>query len=101
MILYQVNVNVKSAYKEEWRTWMCEHHIPEVMKTDCFLNVRMLESMDQSADGEFVIQYVCKDYATLLYYRQEFSPGLQAQHNATFADIATSFRKEFSIVLDI
>lgn len=101
MILYQVNVNVKSAYKEEWRTWMCEHHIPEVMKTECFLNVRMLESLEDSAGGDFVIEYVCKDHATLLHYRQEFSPALQAQHNERFADVAGSFRKEFSIVLDL
>lgn len=101
MILYQVNVNVHSAYKDEWRTWMCEHHIPDVMKTGCFIKVRMLEALEEGADGDFVIQYVCKDQATLAYYRQEFSPELQAQHNAKFADKASSFRKEFSIVLDM
>ncbi|HRE59091.1 MAG TPA: DUF4286 family protein [Candidatus Kapabacteria bacterium] len=100
MILYQVNVTVKSIYVQEWQTWMCEHHIPDVMKTGCFLNVRMLELMDDTTNGNFVIEYVCKDSATLLHYRQEFSPALQAQHNEKFKDAATSFRKEFTIVFE-
>lgn len=101
MILYQVNVTVKSDTINEWREWMCAYHIPEVMHTGYFHQVRMLESNDESNNGIFIIEYICESEEKLHQYRKEVSPSLQRSHNEKFGDKVTSFRNEFSIVLEL
>ena len=43
MIIYNVTCHMDLALAEEWLRWMQEIHIPEVMATGCFLDVKILD----------------------------------------------------------
>ncbi|NNF21237.1 MAG: DUF4286 family protein, partial [Saprospiraceae bacterium] len=39
-ILYNVTVKIQAAFVDDWKKWMTERHIPDVMATGCFESYR-------------------------------------------------------------
>jgi hypothetical protein len=64
MIIYNVTVKIDTAYHEEWLKWMKETHIPDVMRTGCFTENRMLKVLtgDEPDGSTYSIQYTCKQH---------------------------------------
>ncbi|MBD0333035.1 MAG: DUF4286 family protein [Chitinophagaceae bacterium] len=45
MFVYNVTITVETTIAGEWLRWLMQEHIPEVMATKCFLNIKFCECL--------------------------------------------------------
>lgn len=99
MFIYNVTVNIADDAHQEWLKWMKEKHIPDVMKTGCFIDNQLVKVLYVEDEGHtFSIQYKFLEMADIEKYQKEFAPKLQAEHTAMFKDKYTAFRTLLQIV---
>ena len=93
MIIYNVTVNIDNSVHDEWLKWMKEKHIPDVLKTGCFTENKMLKLLVEEESGtSYSIQYSCKTIDEFNRYQKEFAPKLQEEHRKRYADKFVAFR---------
>jgi hypothetical protein len=94
MILYNVTVNVEDEIHDEWVVWMRDEHIPDVMRTGMFLDVRFLRLLVEEETGgtSYAFQYTCKDLATFDRYEREFAAALRADVEQRYKGKFVAFR---------
>ena len=76
MFIYNVTVNIADDAHQEWLKWMKEKHIPDVMKTGCFIDNQLVKVLYVEDEGHtFSIQYkfiristTKKNYSLLLLF---------------------------------
>ncbi|MES2679273.1 MAG: DUF4286 family protein [Bacteroidota bacterium] len=99
MYIYNVTVNVAAESHEAWVKWMKEVHIPDVMKTGCFIDSQLLKVLYVDDEGHtYSAQYKFLEMPDIEKYQREFAPALQAEHKALFADKTVAFRTVLQIV---
>ena len=94
MIIYNVTVKIDTPVHDEWKRWMKETHMPDVMKSGCFTASRMFRVMtDDEPDGiTYSIQYTCDSMDRFLEYEHRFAPALRAEHSERYKDRFVAFR---------
>jgi len=99
MFIYNVTVNIADDAHKEWVAWMKGTHIPDVMKTGCFIDNQMVKVLYVEDEGHtYSTQYKFLEMADIEKYQKEFAPKLQAEHTAKFKDKYTAFRTLLQIV---
>lgn len=100
MFIYNVTVSVDTAVHEEWLQWMKEKHMPDVMKSGCFVDCQILRVLGvEDDDGKtFSAQYRFLEIADIERYQKEFAASLQAEHRAKYGDKTTAFRTLLQIL---
>ena len=99
MYIYNVTVNIAAERNEEWVKWMKETHIPDVLKTGCFIDNQLLKILYVEDEGHtYSVQYKFLEMADIEKYQKEFAPGLQAQHKSLFGDKFVAFRTILEVV---
>ncbi len=99
MIIYNVTVNIEHDVHDQWLNWMKTVHMPEVMKTNCFIENKICKVLVDEEQGiTYSIQYTAVDMPTLEKYQQEHAPRLQKEHNERFADKFVAFRTLLEVV---
>lgn len=95
MIIYNVTVNIEDSVEKEWLKWMQEVHIPDVMKTDLFVEnkiFRLLSRNDQEIGTTYAIQYSCQTMADFDLYQKKYAPALQKEHTKRYQGKFVAFR---------
>ena len=93
MIIYNVTVNIEQDVHDEWLNWMKNIHIPDVMKTNCFVEHKICKVLVEEEQGTtYSIQYTAPDMQTLEKYQREHAPRLQKEHSERFANKFVAFR---------
>ena len=78
MICYQVFLELDASLNEdEWRDYMINEHIPDVMKTRCFLKCNMMKVDD--VPKKWQIQYFLENSEKLDTYQNVFAPALKQE----------------------
>lgn len=99
MIIYNVTVNIDIAVAEEWKQWMNEKHIPDVLNTGCFTEARMTKVIGEEEGGKtYSIQYTCPSQEVLEKYQREFAPALQQEHTDKYSGKFGAFRTLLEVV---
>ena len=99
MFIYNVTVNISDDVHAEWLRWMKEVHIPDVMKTGCFIDNSLLKVLYVEDEGHtYSVQYKFLEMADMERYQKEFAPGLQAQHTQNFLNKYAAFRTILQMV---
>lgn len=99
MFIYNVTVNVTDDAHKEWVAWMKGTHIPDVMKTGCFIDNQLVKVLYVEDEGHtYSTQYKFLEMADIEKYQKEFAPKLQAEHTEKFKDKYTAFRTLLQIV---
>ena len=99
MYIYNVTVNVADDAHQEWLKWMKENHIPDVMKTGCFIDNQMVKVLYVEDEGHtYSIQYKFLEMVDIEKYQKEFAPKLQADTKAKFENKYTAFRTLLQII---
>ena len=85
-MLYIVRVWVDKEVAEDWREWMRDIHIPEVVETGCF--VRAYMTRDEGADTDeriaWVMVYHASSEADYERCKRDFAAALQADHTERY-----------------
>ena len=86
MILYSVTITIQARIEAEWFDWMKQVHIPDVLRTGCFLECRIYKVVDpEGNEPTYVLQYQCRSIEEYQRYRDNFAPALQKDHSDRFA----------------
>ncbi|MBC7744464.1 MAG: DUF4286 family protein [Flavobacterium sp.] len=93
MILYNVTVILDDEIHTDWLNWVQQQHIPEVMKTSCFVSSRLLKVLDSPNEGiTYCIQYVAETQEKYDLYILQFAPALRASYPSRFSDKFVIYR---------
>lgn len=100
MIFYCVTVLVDSDIVDDWRAWMREVHIPDVLASGCFQGHLFLQqtTADDPNRTQFQIQYFCDSEEELKRYWTEHAPALQAAHTQRYSGRFQASRTVFRTV---
>jgi hypothetical protein len=99
-VLYNVTVKIDAAIHEEWLTWMKESHIPDVMKTRCFLSyriTRIIEEPDDHGVG-YAIQYLAENQQAVSNYLEHHAKKLQQEHAQRYNNRYAAFRTLLEVI---
>ncbi|MDI9340060.1 MAG: DUF4286 family protein [Sediminibacterium sp.] len=99
MYIYNVTVNIADEVHQEWLKWMKDVHIPDVMKTGCFIDNQLCKLLYVEDEGHtYSVQYKFLEMADIERYQKEFAPALQAEHSQKFKDKYAAFRTLLQIM---
>lgn len=101
MIVYNVTCHISADMEAEWLTWMRAEHLPEVMNSGCFLEVKMMRLLTQADDDEGIniaVQYTAKSMADYERYREYFAPALQAKTREKYGDRVLAYRSLLEVI---
>lgn len=100
MIIYNVTVSIDPTIHEEWLSWMLSKHIPDVMRTGCFLEnkVLRLQQTDESEGITYAFQYTLNSIQDLEHYQSNYASQLQAEHSERYRDKFVAFRTVLEVV---
>jgi hypothetical protein len=99
MYIYNVTVNVSDDIHTEWLKWMKETHIPDVMKTGCFIDSQLVKVLYVEDEGHtYSVQYKFLEMSDIEKYQKEFAAGLQAETKLKFENKYTAFRTLLQII---
>lgn len=99
MYIYNVTVNIADEVHQEWLKWMKNVHIPDVMKTGCFIDNQLCKLLYVEDEGHtYSVQYKFLEMADIERYQKEFAPALQAEHSQKFKDKYAAFRTLLQIM---
>ena len=99
MFIYNVTVNVAEEIHEEWKRWMQLVHMPDVMRTGCFVDSQLLKLLYVEDEGHtYSVQYRFLEMKDIENYQENFASSLQAEHKAKFGDRCIAFRTLLEVV---
>jgi hypothetical protein len=99
MYIYNVTINIEESVHREWMKWMREVHIPDVMRTGCFIDNRMLRVLTEEDEGmTYSIQYTFLEMSDMEEYRENHAPRLQKDTLEKFKDKFVAFRTLLEIL---
>ena len=100
MLIYNVTLKIDRSIHDDWVQWMKEKHIPDVMKTGCFVKsqfVRLLET-DEMEGPTYAAQYFAETEADYKRYITLFSPALRLEVMDRWGNKFIAFRSLMQIV---
>jgi len=99
MVLYNVTVSIDSEVAHEWLSWMRVTHIPDVMRTGCFIESRISRVHGEEEGGEtYAITYLAENQEKLDYYQKHHAPALQHDHTSRYQGKFAAFRTFLSVI---
>ena len=101
MIVYNVTCHISADMEAEWLAWMLNEHLPEVMATGCFLEVKMMRLLTQADDDEGVniaVQYTAQSMADYEHYRDTHAPALQAKTREKYGERVLAYRSLLEVL---
>jgi hypothetical protein len=98
--LYNITTLVAHPISIEWLNWMRAKHIPEIMKSGCFLEYRLLQLQDQDeTEGlTFSLQLLAEKREDYERYLRDFAPTLREEALQNWGENALSFRTLMQVV---
>ena len=87
--LYEVTARVDDALAYDYERYMIEMHIPDVVRTGCFLHGRL----DQGGEGQYRAVYHAASPAEIDRYLAGFAPALREHMSARFPTGVTLSRR--------
>ena len=100
MVLYNVTIVLEPSITEDWKTWMMEVHIPDVMATGCFKEYKMSQVKDDRNPDQttFAVQYLCESHEVLDRYQKQYAPKLQVEHTNRYKGKFGAFRTLLDVI---
>ncbi|PWJ36116.1 DUF4286 family protein [Sediminitomix flava] len=95
MVVYNVTVSIEKSVVEEWKKWMKDEHIPDVLATGLFSSARflkMLSEVEGNPGETYAIQYNCESMDHLTLYQEKYAAVLQKDHSDRFGGKYHAFR---------
>ena len=94
MIVYEVTATVELEITEAYEEFMLGHHIPDLMRTGCFVSA----SFEKSEPGRYRICYGADTRETLERYLEQYATKLRRDlidHFPTGVDLS---REEWTVI---
>ena len=99
-ILYNVTVIVDDSVLEDWKKWMINVHIPDVMATGAFETYQMQKVLTEGSEGgtTFAVQYLASNMEEFERYQIQHAPRLQEDHTKRYQGKFGAFRTLMEVI---
>lgn len=79
MVIYSVTIFIDKERSADWRQWMSETHIPQVMATGYFTKFSLRRICEPQYPGRdaFSIEYTCETLQQCIDYQERAAPALR------------------------
>ena len=85
MIIYEVEIQVDRAIREEYESWLMDH-IRKILSLPYFIKPDCLEQVDgQSGSLTYVVRYASPSIDNLNLYLTDHAPAFRAEAEQRFA----------------
>ncbi|TNE46605.1 MAG: DUF4286 family protein [Deltaproteobacteria bacterium] len=87
MVIYNVSVAIDKEVEADWKQWMEDVHIPDVLATGYFLNASIFQQLEPPAEegrSAYQIRYTCQSLNDLESYQANSAAALQADHTQRY-----------------
>ena len=100
MIIYNVTINIHESVHDQWKAWMQEKHIADVLATGKFTSARFVKVLIEEEMGgtTYSIQFTTDSKETLEKYYKEDAPRLREEGLGLFGDKMLAFRTELELI---
>lgn len=89
MVHYEVVVDAEPGVTARFEAYMCEKHIPEILATGCFTEIRL----QRGDGGRFRTVYSAESRADLERYLTDHTAAFRADFTAHFPDGVSAARE--------
>jgi len=98
--IYNVTVAVDSSVEAQWKEWMLNTHIPEVMETGMFKSYLFTEVFPEQEQEHpsYSIQYRASDLESIKLYMQMYAPELRDKSLKAWGNQALAFRTLLEVI---
>lgn len=99
-IFYNITVIIDDSIMEEWKSWMINTHIPDVMATGAFESYQLTKVITEGSEGgiTFAIQYLSPSKEEYERYQMQHAPRLQEQHQKKYNGKFGAFRTLMEVI---
>lgn len=103
MYIYNVTINIEESAHEQWRQWMQETHIQDMLATGKFSKALMsrVQVNEEMGGITYSIQYTTDSKETLNKYYLEDADRLRKKALQLFPNKFVAFRTELEIIHQI
>lgn len=99
MILYNVTVSIDETVHDEWLNWMRTSHIPDVLKSGCFLESKLSRINGEEEGGvTYSVMYLAPSQEKYEEYQANHAPRLQKEHTEKYQGKFAAFRTILNVV---
>jgi len=94
MLLYNITIAIDAPIEQEWKEWMCQSHIPQVMSTGLFIDYRFYKVLthDDPASVSYCVQYFVETIENFNQYLQQHAPAFMEQQRQRYPDRHAAFQ---------
>ena len=87
------------AIEDEWKKWMIERHIPDVINTKCFLEAKISRIHGEEEGGRtYSIMFLASSQEKYNEYELKHAKNLQEEHAIRFKGKFASFRTLLTVI---
>ena len=99
-IQYNVTIIIDDSIQDEWKKWMIEKHIPDVMASGAFESYQMHKILTEGSEGgtTYAIQYIASNIDEYQRYAIQHAPKLQEEHQKKYNGKFGAFRTLMEII---
>ncbi len=103
MIIYNVTVSIDPDIHDEWKQWMIEKHIPDVLATGLFIDSRMSKLLIEEEGGgiTYSIQYSLESMDKMKEYEEKHATRLRDEHTKKYEGKFGAFRTMMEVAAHI
>lgn len=100
MFIYNVTVKVDWSIHDAWVQWMLNEHMPEMIKTGCFTDAKLLRllEIDEKDGPTYAAQYFADSKSDYNRYIESHSTRVRQKYFDTWGDRFVAFRSLMQIV---
>jgi hypothetical protein len=94
MIIYNETVNVNIPVHDLWMKWLQEEHLPEIMATNTFYDVKIYQliTVDDIDGPTYSIQFYAKSMKEYYLFIKEFDTDLRSKSAQKWGNEIFSFK---------
>ena len=99
-IIYNITVKVEQHIADEWLLWLLNEHIPDIMRTGCFVDFRVVRllAIDFSEGPTYAIQYQAISKADYNRYTELHAAEMRKKSFAKWGEQFIAFRSLMEVV---
>lgn len=100
MIIYNLTTLVSWGIHDEWKEWLINEYLPELMATTLFSHhqlVRLME-VDEDEGPTYALQLYLKNCEDFNSYRENHLEHFQKKEKNAWGDYATSFASLMEVI---
>lgn len=99
-IIYNVTIKVEIGIADEWLKWLKQEHIPEILKTNCFNDYKIVKLLDiDDSDGPtYAVQYFAESKSDYNRFVEIYAGKMIQRANEKWSGGFVEFRSVMEVV---